>query len=276
MLDFDTLDLHRPDDAGKKVLIVNWYGFRSDIVEASDALVEYAAREGLLDHDIIWDGLRSRGGGRGAYAIQRLQGRPFRTTFGNLRISDITGEFIKRRHESFLKNQAASDGTRETVGGDDWQIEWLLDDVTKAIEAGQAYSNNVPFKLAHAPKWSDGIIYPAQQHFKGKMICWMSPYGGSHYDQFASIVSDNNLCHTIGMPSGGYSNTWEWRETITWPGTDEPVVSFMWSIGHTVRPNGQVLEGNPPQVDEVFALTAQNYSTYRHKLLERSLQLLED
>ncbi|MEL7198898.1 MAG: hypothetical protein AAGL10_11350 [Pseudomonadota bacterium] len=279
VLDFESFDLHRPSasgvHSGRTVLIVNWYGFRSDIVEASDALIEYAVAEGLLDHDIVWDGLRSRGGGRGAYAIQRLQGKPFRTTFGNVRISDVIPPFIERRVQAFEAREAASDGTRETVGGDRWQLDWLLDDVTKAIEAGQAYSNNVPFKLAHAPKWSDGIIYPAEQHFTGEMICWMSPYGGSHYDQFAAIVADNDLCHMIGMPSGGYSNTWEWEETVTWPGTDEPVVSFMWSIGHTVRPNGEVLEGNPPAVDEFFPLTADNYQTYRRDLLRISIERLE-
>ncbi|MGQ0733167.1 MAG: hypothetical protein ACT4QD_05860 [Acidobacteriota bacterium] len=38
----------------------------------------------------------SGGGSRGAYVLARLSARPFKTTFGNLRISDITTAFSRR------------------------------------------------------------------------------------------------------------------------------------------------------------------------------------
>jgi hypothetical protein len=43
---------------------------------------------------------------------------------------------------------------------------------------------------------------------------------------------------------------WEASEVLTFPGTDQPVVEFMWNVGRTLRPNGEILEGNPvmPQV----------------------------
>jgi hypothetical protein len=90
-----------------------------------------------------------------------------------------------------------------------------------------------------------------------------------------AIVADNDLGHIIGMPPGGYSNTWEWEETLTYPGTEQPVLGMMWSIGHTLRPNGEVLEGNPVQVDEWVPLTAENHSRYSTELLERAYRYLE-
>ena len=275
IFDFESFDFYRATD-DKNVVLFDWYGFRADIVSGMDATMEYAEREGLLDHDVIWDGSRSRGGGRGAYAIQRLQSKPFKTTFGNVRISDVIPLFVSDRKEQFDKRETMSDGSPELVGDPAWLIDWLLDDVTKGIEAGQAYSNDVPFKLAHAPKYSDGVLYPADQHFTGKMVCWLGPQGGSHLDQFAAIVADNDLCPILGMPAGGYSNTWEWEETLTWPGTDEPVVEYMWNIGHTIRPNGQILEGNPADIDEFIPITAENFSDYRGVLFKRTFEILNN
>jgi hypothetical protein len=106
------------------------------------------------------------------------------------------------------------------------------------------------------------------------MVVWLSPYGGSHLDQFASIVVDNDLGHTIGMPAGGYSNTWEWEEVLRFPTSGEPVMRFMWSIGHTIRPNGEILEGNPAQVADFIPVTWDNYESYYQLLLARTLEYL--
>ncbi|MBT8398768.1 MAG: hypothetical protein KJN92_17460, partial [Gemmatimonadetes bacterium] len=92
---------------------------------------------------------------------------------------------------------------------------------------------------------------------------------------FMSIVSDNDLGRILGMPPGGYSNTWEWFEVLTFPGTGEPVAGFMWSIGHTIRPNGDVLEGNPALVDDWIPLTPQNADEYYGLLLGRAWDYLE-
>ena len=92
------------------------------------------------------------------------------------------------------------------------------------------------------------------------------PHGGSHLDQFNSIVVDNDLGPIIGMPAGGYSNTWEWQEELVFPGTDQPVIGFMWSIGHTIRPNGEILEGNPAVPDVWEPLTAAGFADYYARL----------
>ena len=274
-LDFTSFDLYRPLN-DERLLILDWYGFRDDLVTATDALIAYAESESLLEFDIVVDATRSRGGGRGAYAVQRLQALPFRTTFGNLRLSDLAADFVQSRIDAFDAGQVMSDGTRETVGSGSWLMDWFKDDVAKGFAAGQAYSNNVPFKLAHAPKWSDGVLKPARTHFSGRMICWFGPYGGSHLDQFAAIVADNDLCHRMGMPTGGYSNTWEAVDTLRWSHNGQPIADFMFSIGHTIRPNGEILEGNPPAVDDSVPLTRKNYLRYRALLLERSRRLLSD
>jgi hypothetical protein len=74
------------------------------------------------------------------------------------------------------------------------------------------------------------------------------------------------------MPAGGYSNTWEWQEILHYPGTEQPVIGFMYDIGHTIRPNGEVLEGNPASVDEWIPLTADGITTYYSRLLEAARQ----
>lgn len=259
----------------REIILIDMYGFRADLVTATDSLIAYADREGILHYDVIVDATRSRGGGRGAYLVQAISPKPFRTTFGNLRLSDVIPKFTSDRRAQLERGEEFSDGSPETVGDPWWLIEWLEGDVAKGLAAGQAYSNNVPFKSAHAPAWSDGTLPPADKHFTGQMVCWYSPYGGSHLDQFAAITYDNDLCTAIGMPTGGFSNTWEWDEILTFPGTGQPVARFMWNIGHTIRPNGDILEGNPPEVNEYIPLTAANHESYYDLLLERSLELLE-
>jgi hypothetical protein len=265
-----TFDLHVAE--GKPVLLLNWHGFVGSLVDDVDRLMEYAAQHDLLDHAVIVDATRSRGGSLGAYAVRRLSPRPFKTTFGNLRISDAAEAFVDDQMQR-LRARTFSPRPGELDDGT-WRLEWFEGDVTKAIEAGQRYTNNVPFKTQHLPHNSDGIIDPADVHFRGSLVCWFGPYGGSHLDQFASIVVDNKLAYTMGMPAGGYSNTWEWEEVLVFPTNKRPVVEFMWSIGHTIRPNGEILEGNPAQVDEFMPVTRDNYRGYYELLLSRTLEHL--
>jgi hypothetical protein len=150
--------------------------------------------------------------------------------------------------------------------------DWLATDVMDAIRDGRPYTENVPFKLAHAPKDSDGILAPAAHHFTGPLVAIFSPYGGSHLDQFASNLVDNGIAHTIGMSAGGYSNTWEWEETLRFPISGKPVVQFMWSIGHSIRPNGEILEGNPALVAEYVPVTRDNYATYYDEVIQRAMR----
>ena len=46
------------------------------------------------------------------------------------------------------------------------------------------------------------------------------------------------------------------------------------SIGHTIRPNGEILEGNPAQVAEFIPVTRDNYESYYQLLLARTLEYL--
>lgn len=271
--DRDTFDLYLSTE-GRDVLIIDWHGFNQSLVDDMDWLMQYAAENALLDHDIVWDGTNSGGGSRGAYAVRRLSPQPFKTTFGNLRISDVIPEFIERKSREYEQQRVLDGGVSETMDDGAWLIDWLTDDVQKAFDAGQAYTNNVPFKLAHAPKWSDGVLHPADVHFRGDMVCLFGPHGGSHLDQFAAIVVDNGLCHTIGMPTGGYSNTWEWEEEVVFPGSEQPVIGFMWSIGHTISPAGRIVEGRPAEIDEHIPLTRENFAGYKAVLLDRALDRL--
>jgi len=269
LIDLETFDVYTSPEH-KNILLIDWYGFRENLVEDMDSLMDYASENKMLNYNIIWDGTRSRGGSKGAYAIRRLFPEPFKTTFGNLKISDITPLFIAEKTEAYEKHQMLDEGVSETEDDGSWLMDWLRTDVTEAIKNGDEYSNNVPFKLAHLPKNSDGIIYPFEKHFSGKAVCLFGPFGGSHLDQFASIVVDNHLAYTVGMPAGGYSNTWEWEETLVFPVSKKPVVKFMWDIGHTIRPDGGILEGNPANVDNYIPEGRDNYLNYYDILLEEA------
>jgi hypothetical protein len=259
----------------KKVILLDWHGFRENLVSDIDRLMDHAKTNHLLDHAVIVDGTRSRGGAKGAYAIQHLSPKPFKTTFGNLRLSDVIPAFIDQKRRQYDQRRILDSGVSETIDDGTWLMDWLENDVRQGLEAGQDYSNDVPFKLAHLPKYSDGILKPAKVHFKGPLVCWFSPHGGSHLDQFAAMIVDNNLGHTIGMSAGGYSNTWEWEETLVFPKSKKPIVTFMWSIGHTIRPNGEILEGNPAKVHEHIPLTRDNYLSYYAILLARSMDHID-
>jgi hypothetical protein len=113
-------------------------------------------------------------------------------------------------------------------------------------------------------------MQPAPVHFTGRLVCLMGPSGGSHLDQFMAMVVDNGLGYSIGMPAGGYSNTWEWEEVLKFPFSRKPVARFMWNIGHSIRPNGEILEGNPAQVDETLPPTGTNFRQYYSMLVERA------
>jgi hypothetical protein len=270
-----TYDLYLPI-AGQRSLILQWHRFESSsLVQDIDRLVAFGDEHGLLDHAIIFDATRSGGGSLGAYAVQRIQPSRFKTTFGTLRLSDVIEPFIQEKRGEFEAQAVFDSGGPETVDDGSWLMDWLENDLINALEDGDSVTVPVPFKLAHAPKDSDGILEPAPVHFRGPLIVFSGPNGGSHLDQFMSIVADNDLGHIIGMPAGGYSNTWEWYQVLTFPGTSEPVVGFMWSIGHTIRPNGEVLEGNPAPVDEWVPLTAENSGGYYDILLSRARQYLE-
>lgn len=269
-----TYNLYRPIDR-KPVILLDWHGFKDTLIVDMDRLMEYAVQNKLLDHDIIFDGTHSGGGSRGAYVLSLLSPKPFKTTFGNLRLSDIIPAFIKKMRKRYKQKKIANGEVREGIEEDSSLMDWLENDVILGVEAGQAYSNNVPFKLAHLPKWSDGIMKPAKVHFRGRLVCWFSPYGGSHLDQFNAMVADNKIGYTMGMPTHGYSNTWEWKETLIFPVSKKPVIWYMWNIGHTIRPNGEILEGNPAHVDEYIPLTRDNHLSYYEILLSRTFKHLD-
>lgn len=269
-----TYDLYLPSQ-GQRSLILQWHRFESSsLLQDVDRLVAFGEENDLLNHAIIFDATRSGGGSLGAYAVQRIQPKPFKTTFGTLRLSDIIEPFVQDKREDFEARRIYDGGGPETVDDGTWLMDWIENDLLNALEAGDSITVPVPFKSAHAPKDSDGVLQPAPVHFRGPLVVFSGPNGGSHLDQFMSIVADNDLGHIMGMPTGGYSNTWEWEETLNFPGTYQPVVGFMWNIGHTVRPNGEVLEGNPAPLDESIPFTAGNATRYYEILMERAGEYL--
>ena len=260
----------------REIVLLQWLDFEDSLIPEITILVDWADDEDVLDYDLIIDVTDSSGGSRGAYAIQRLVDRPFRTTFGNVRLSDLGKDLIE-----YFASQTPDTDERSIVGLNEsgsWLIDWAKTDAMDAIRRGDEYTPPVPFKLAHLPKDSDGILQPAPNHFSGKVVIINGNVrGGSHLDQFVAMFVDNDLAYFIGMPTGGYSNTWEWGERlyIYEEGSWRRLVYFDWTIGHTIRPNGEVLEGNPAQPHEYVPLTRESYEEYHQILLDSAIAALE-
>ena len=264
-LDFNVL---LPDD-GRPLVLLQWLDFEYELIQDVIDLMELAEREGLLERTLIIDVTDSSGGARGAYALQRLVDRPFRTTFGNIRLSDAGEGFLRRWSEADDDADAPDIFGLNESGS--WLHDWARTDAREALDRGDEYTAPVPFKLAHLPKDADGVLQPAPVHFSGPIAILSGPRGGSHLDQFVSMFADNDRAYIVGMPTGGYSNTWEAEEILHFPGTEQPIVRFMWNVGHTLRPNGEILEGNPPTPDTYIPLTRENFRTYHQILLEAAL-----
>ena len=261
-------------DESREIVLLQWWDFELDeLIEDIPALMEYAEAGDLLDYDMIIDVTWSGGGRGGAYAIQRLVDRPFRTTFGNVRLSDLGKARIER-----MAGWTPLTDAPDIVGlnlSNSWLIEWARTDGKEAIDRGDEYTPPVPFKLAHLPKDSDGILQPAPVHFSGRIaIINARTWGGSHLDQFMAMFVDNGLVTFVGVPTGGFSNTWEDEEVLYFPGTTRPVVEFAWTIGHTLRPNGDILEGNPAQPHIYIPITRENYQDYQKILLDTAIDTL--
>ena len=261
-------------DRSRQVVLLQWLDFEYSLIQDIVDLMKYAEREQILDYDMIIDVSWSSGGSRGAYAMQRLVDEPFRVTFGNVRLSDLGKERVEREANRQLDISAPSIFGLNPSGS--WLIDWARTDAMEAIRRGDEYTPLVPFKLAHLPKDSDGILQPAPVHFSGEVaIINARTWGGSHLDQFMAMYVDNDLATFIGMPTGGYSNTWEGDETLRLPETGRPLAQFMWSIGHTIRPNSEVLEGNPAQPDHYIPLTRDNFQGYHQMLFDTALAALD-
>ena len=262
-------------DRSRQIIILQWLDFEYSLIQDIIDLMEYGEQEGILDYDMIIDVTESSGGSRGAYAIQRLVDRPFRPTFGNVRLSDLGKERIEREAGRDPRTDEPDIFGLNLSGS--WLIDWARTDAMEAIRRGDEYTPPVPFKLAHLPKDSDGILQPAPVHFSGRVaIINGRTWGGSHLDQFVAMFVDNDLAVFVGVPTGGFSNTWEGDEVLHFSDTGQPVVEFMWSIGHTIRPNGEVLEGNPAQPDDYIPLTRHNFQDYHQTLLDTAIAALED
>ncbi len=234
-----------------KLALIEWYHFEETREGAQNLMLE-AQNQDILDYDVIVDATHSGGGSESALLLQVLAESSFKTTFGNVRVSDK--EFATKHISSY------SSSIRN----------WVLD----AINADQEYTTNEPFKLQLFPRGSDGIMYPASISFKGKKVALFFTLGGSNLDQFAAMIADNSQLniHTIGMPTGGYSNTWEWGESLTLLNRTDTY--FEWDVGHTIRPNGEILEGNPAIPNELFPFTSDNYKHYFEDLLQKGINYL--
>jgi len=229
------------------IVLLLWKDFE-DVENSVNQVMAYARQNNLLNSNVILDISESSGGSGAPDLIRVLAKEPFQTTLGNVKIGDYLDDF----------RQQFSGSVRS----------WLDSDVEIARQNGAEYSPNVPFKLQYFSKDQPGIMQPATERFTGEVVLITGSNAGSQVDQCAAMLIDNNIpINSLGMPCGGYSNTWEYEPYMVFPAESSEGFEYHWNIGHTIRPNGEVLEGNPALPSDPTPLTSGNFSSYYDDLI---------
>ncbi len=78
------------------------------------------------------------------------------------------------------------------------------------------------------------------------------------------MTSSGNITFSIAPETG-----------LPVPGLETPI-DLEWNIGHTIRPNGEVLEGNPAEAAEWIPFTRDTASTYFEDLIARAIRYLDN
>ena len=95
-LSTESFVVYLPEDSKLGVVLLDWRSFFRETFDSDvDLLMRVAAERGWLDRHVICDLTTTRGGRRSWYLLQKLASKPFRVTYGNLRISDISEEFVR-------------------------------------------------------------------------------------------------------------------------------------------------------------------------------------
>ena len=121
-------------NGNEQIVLLQWLDFEFSLIQDVLDLMELAERDELLDFDLIIDVRGSSGGSFGAYAIQRLVSQPFRTTFGNVRLSDAGEELIER-----FQNLEIDESAPDIFGlnlSRSWLRDWARTDAAEAILRG--------------------------------------------------------------------------------------------------------------------------------------------
>lgn len=273
LAEWDSCRLYQAPD--RAAIALEWLGFGPRLCADVDALIAFCNDRDLRGHGLIFDATISRGGDYGGYLLRVLAKAKFRINLGDLRRSDaIPGivEEVLAEDDEALGSGRLNHGQVAATG---WRKRWLLDAVLPSLAEGGS-SPAVPFKCAHQPMEGDGWLEPAELGFTGAMVMLTMPFSGSHIDQVAAQIADNQMCIAhLGMPLGGFSKTWVGTEILQLP-NGQPLVAFQWSCGNTIRPNGEVLESNPATPDRPYPVTRANFQHHHGDMLDQACAILVD
>ena len=230
-------------------LLLNWLDLEDGLTADLAAIHQYMVTNNLLDANIIFFAPFSSGGSGSQEILSILTPYPYKTTFGNVKHSDISDNLARQRSSRVE--------------------DWIL----RTFDTGAEFTTNEPFKLQYGDEFTDGVFHTItneSQRFSGNVVAIFSSMGGSNLDQMSAMMIQNGVAYSIGNPTGGYSNTWEWDETLRYESNNQSVIEYIWNIGHTLRPDGQVLEGNPVDVDEMISMSSTNFNNYFDDLITRA------
>ena len=249
--------------ASREVLLLLLHAFDTDLVDDVHELELFLTDEELWEHDFIVDATEARTGGTASPVplLRVLAKEPFHPCSGQVRISDLVEEY--------------SDVMRRREGRDSEAVRWIQEEVQAAADAGDEWSPATPWPPGVTQGDSEGLLRPAELHVQGNVVYLFSSEVDGVVDQLSALVIDGGLGWSIGTPTGGRGTDWRWSETLELPGTDKKIAAFMWSIARIVRPNGELLDGNPPTPHDPIAVTAESWAGWYTSVLERALAYLD-
>ena len=251
-----SFDVYLPSGGvAAEALIVEGREFTDDTGEDVDKLRTWAVAQGVLHYNVVFDLSAARGSVVPWTLLQTLVDQPVLVTQATLRLSDVTPSLISR----LLRSASPALKT------------WLVDVVRPAQERGVDMVGPVPYGMVLPPD-TEGILDPAEVHFTGGRSALIAASSSPAVNHLAAMWVDNGLGASHGVAPFGCANAWQWRAPISLPRSDRPLVDFLWNVGHVIRPNGEVLEGNPPQPTDPVPVTAGNFQSWHSKLVDQALR----
>jgi len=218
---------------------------RLDVEELTTFLAERGARRVLLD-------VRHNGGGNVPTALlSRLSSEPFRILSRELRYGaglrgdpDRLSEVYPPGSKHML-NRIATHYSDEPAAQASPRFPFFCQ--TAACELAEAH-------YAPHPEALDLDLAVLTDH--GCI---------SSCDQLVAIIKDNGLGPVVGRPSAGGHSPYRVKESFELHGGQ--TFQIVLTVGVGFRPNGEPLEGNPPQVDHFLAPLSESPDSVHERAL---------
>lgn len=200
---------------------------------------------------LVIDVRENDGGGMDPELFAIFAKAPYRTTSRRMLFSKYA-----REHEDFFKEASRSGGKE-------------IDPPLTSYFKGNPTADKSPlypfFPRTPSSTMDEAIYAPLANIPKSSVMVLTGPKCQSACDQFAAIMKDNGIARIIGQPTMGASSPF--RGTIPVKLMNGSTFKLMLTVGETLRPSGQPIEGHPVTPDTTIG--------FQEQVLERAIRISE-